>query len=1000
SAAKAWLPWTWGQHLIYQRTKAWRPEGVPHTIVPLGTEARRMTPEERARRGLEWQLEHKHEIGREGRWELGPLAFDPRTILHMGEVAAGELANLLLTGIGAVEWAGAKISGKQYKGIAAQLKRNINYLMNKDDLKRYGIEIPPQLTDEQAQQIIEKGKKIGDRVAETIARIAPYMILGVGGAGKKAASVFGKEAVEQALKRTIAWSVGIGTLRGVEDLVEGVDPKTALRDAITTAFITSLLVGAGEGVHLGLAYRRLVKARPLVREVFARYGIKDVSNKVIDYYIRNPEKLEEAIRRLTSKPPMSVATAKRLLGIRADKFTVDDVNRAFRDTIKRVHPDLHPDTRLSSLEQYLEARDVLRKYAVKGEGVAIKPAAEAVKPSTPAEPLALPKPAVEGGKPIITPPLAETPKTIEKPPQTIPKRVYHATPYRFEGLPKPRAKGLFFREPAGAYYSYSPAVAMGETGKWRTTALRVIVAEPTPKNPLVLKDEKTQQWYDDLYAETEREVIERKIKKDPAAAELIEWGQNGEIINVLYEPWNKEIAYQFARKLRSMGYDAVYDPYYGRYIALKKSAVKQLSEIPAEETEQYKQVLRPPAETPKAVEAPKPVAKPEVPKPKEVAPEAKAEPVKEAQPIEDITKLPPEEVKRLWIESAKPTSKAKRTRLEKEANEYVLPIIQSISQGNWQIIKYLPCPDARKTRAIVEDLVKMGYAKIAIGEHNAAFVGRADAKVPENFEVVGVRREPEVKPVEEIKHEPEIETAPTAIEGAGVEEGKAVEPAEAKPAEKPVEKPKELAPTKPEDAEKILQVYAKEHEVVHRGIAPEDADVAFKTVAKQIPTGLENVKLWVIPGKEKEAEKLVAELQKEAKRKITAGKPRPLKLTEPKLPRPAKKKEDVIAAVAKATGKREPGVQYALDGVNIKDNELAATDANRLFIAYGDWGKDGLYEVGKGGKLGKPITNLSFPDYKSVIPKEIETKKPSTVIDVEKTWRMIRQARILADPYI
>jgi len=439
--AKVGSTWSWADHLVFRSTTH-RPEEYP-TIGEPRTAERRLTAEERQAKGFEWMLRHKQQFGHE------PFPFDYRPFLRMGEVAVGEIFNLLMTGIGAAELLEAKITGKKYEGLCAKAKRNFDLFLRQRDLRRFGVRIPWELTDERAVQIIEQSNTAGGKVIDTVGRMAPWLVgFGLLGAAKKGAAIVGKEALAQAIKRTIGWSIAFGTLRAVEDIVDGVDWKTAVRDGAATALITALLVGPAEGLRIGVGYWRTAEARRLLKDAFAKFGITNPTKKQINYFINHPHRLRQAIMDLyAGRPAIDVQEAMRILDIRGDTISLEQINKAKRAMLKKVHPDvrrMRPAQRLATVDQVNEAASVLTEYVMEHQpsllkrvgqairGRAGKPAEKPVwyhtRPERPTKPLALPapkpegaapaarpapKPTAEAAKPIITRPSTEAPKATK-----------------------------------------------------------------------------------------------------------------------------------------------------------------------------------------------------------------------------------------------------------------------------------------------------------------------------------------------------------------------------------------------------------------------------------------------------------------------------------------------------------------------------------------------------------------------------------------------------------
>jgi hypothetical protein len=223
-----------------------------------------------------------------------------------------------------------------------------------------------------------------------------------------------------------------------------------------------------------------------------------------------------------------------------------------------------------------------------------------------------------------------------------------------------------------------------------------------------------------------------------------------------------------------------------------------------------------------------------------------------------------------------------------------------------------------------------------------------------------------------------------------------------------------IDPAKPEDAKRILAEYLRwsggydeltgpKGEVVQvRHVLDKTSldavDAAYKSAGKELDTGDPDTKVWALPGHEKEMQANI-EAAKKAKPAKIEGQAKIVpfkKRVPPGHPPPAKTPQDRFKATGAATAK--VASHYAIAGVFVDGNKIVATDGHRMFIAKGkkgEWGKDGIYEVGKGGAKGAKIEG-NFPRYSDVIPK-VDEAKPTATVHIESTWRNLRRSDAMRD---
>lgn len=159
----------------------------------------------------------------------------------------------------------------------------------------------------------------------------------------------------------------------------------------------------------------------------------------------------------------------------------------------------------------------------------------------------------------------------------LPTKVFHATTAAFEGLPKKgvEAKTAAFNEPSGVYYSTSEEGAKQATGK--TEGQRIVEAEFTPKNPLVIEDALTDENYNAAYEAAQNQVREElgdeeyQIREE---AEDVELGQ--------------KVSEAFSKILIDQGYDSVVNKGNGDVIVLDESVVAEPTKGETKQTEPIK----------------------------------------------------------------------------------------------------------------------------------------------------------------------------------------------------------------------------------------------------------------------------------------------------------------------------------------------------------------------------------------------------------------------------
>jgi hypothetical protein len=172
-------------------------------------------------------------------------------------------------------------------------------------------------------------------------------------------------------------------------------------------------------------------------------------------------------------------------------------------------------------------------------------------------------------------------------------------------------------------------------------------------------------------------------------------------------------------------------------------------------------------------------------------------------------------------------------------------------------------------------------------------------------------------------------------------------------------------------------------------------DQAYRTVQVPIDSPLADTGLYAMPGQE-------AKMQALGKKMVNiAKKPRPT--TKKKVPSVGKphvlpkvkiKPEDHVKAVAMAKAKES--IRYAINGLLVDGDKLVAIDGQRMFIAKGKWGKDGLYlDVTNKGILGKADkSGAKFPKYEDIIP-DYPSSDAIVINDLEAVNRRLQQAAVL-----
>ncbi len=170
-------------------------------------------------------------------------------------------------------------------------------------------------------------------------------------------------------------------------------------------------------------------------------------------------------------------------------------------------------------------------------------------------------------------------------------------------------------------------------------------------------------------------------------------------------------------------------------------------------------------------------------------------------------------------------------------------------------------------------------------------------------------------------------------------------------------------------------------------------DTAYRTIQEPIPSPITDTELFAMPGKEAELAaiaKKMARLSKlpKAKKGITLPKAKKLPKIKPST------NEDSIKAIFQAASKE--ATRFAINGVLVEGENLVATDGRRMFVAKGEWGKEGIYLdatalkkglLGKAEKKGK----VRFPEWKQIIP-DVSDQKPIVIDDLNVMARHVQQA--------
>lgn len=216
----------------------------------------------------------------------------------------------------------------------------------------------------------------------------------------------------------------------------------------------------------------------------------------------------------------------------------------------------------------------------------------------------------------------------------------------------------------------------------------------------------------------------------------------------------------------------------------------------------------------------------------------------------------------------------------------------------------------------------------------------------------------------------------------------------------------ELDAADPKDAEQVVEAYQRHmqgDDPAALDTASLDAvNAAYRTLLKPIPAPpsiTTDTNLFALPGKEKDLLAVAVKMGKAAK--VAPYEPKYAKPKSAKvegLPSPAEDEADVITSVSKAMAK--VATRYAINGVHIADKgkTVIATDGHRLFMAQrpkGSYGKEGTWEVGKGGALAKPLDG-TFPPYKDVIGTTDPADRVAT-LNILKTVRALRQASVMTN---